>query len=138
MANKINLLDFDDKVTNLSIPLDDAKVLRSTMSLKAFKEFVGSYIDFQLTGNEDTYQGKHKSLWNVMIDKKKKYFMKKHLKKTSVEVDNIVRTQAELLAKSKEKVEEQGILTGFTNLNEASSEQQKLFNNTLDDILSKK
>lgn len=116
MARKINFLQFDDKVKNLSIPLDDVKTLRETLSDKEFNQFVGAYITFQLTGDDDCYQGKQQALWNLMIKQKKKYFFKKYLKKTEQVV---------------EEVEEQGLLTGSTNINELSQEEQDAYDNAL-------
>jgi hypothetical protein len=121
MARTINFLQFDDKVKNLSIPLDDVKTLRETLSDKEFNQFVGAYITFQLTGDDDCYQGKQKALWNLMTTQKKKYFFKKYLKKTeSVE----------------EEVEEHGLLTGSTNINNMSKEEQDAYNNALRQTLN--
>lgn len=139
MKEKVNFLEFDDKVRNLSIPLDDVFEILSSMSRKEAQLFFGAYIIYQATGDDNAYKGRHQALWRVMISKKNKYFLRKHLKKTTtVEDDIITRTQAELLAKSKEKVEEQGILTGSTNLNDAPKEVQELFNQTLKETLNEK
>lgn len=102
MAKDVRFLEFTDKVKNLSIPLDDAIELMSSLSDSAFDALIGAYFRFQLTGDENCYKGKQQALWKIMVSKKRKYFFNKYLKKQSDEIDEITKTQAELLAKSKE------------------------------------
>lgn len=85
MTKQVNLLDYSEKVKNFSIPSDDAKELITTLSDSAFDALVGAYFRFQLTGDEECYKGKQQALWKILVAKKKKYFLNKYVKKTSVE-----------------------------------------------------
>lgn len=104
MNKKINIDDFikyDSKVTNLSIGIEDLKDIMMGLKEKDAKDFLWNYFLYQATGRDVTdYDGLLKVKWDRMIKNKLSKFMKKHMQKEELTIENAIE-----LFKKGEKLE---------------------------------